>query len=87
MRCLGTSGLENMINAMLFIAVQVVLETECLSGLLLALVFDWNEDDTILSVLSCLHSVASYGKIPSSMHGPLMCIFILYILHSSQLTS
>ncbi|KAL7888164.1 hypothetical protein AOLI_G00031380 [Acnodon oligacanthus] len=46
---------------------ETVLETECLTGLLLALGFDWNEDDTLLSVLACIHSLTSFDSLRSHL--------------------
>ncbi|XP_066533854.1 uncharacterized protein [Hoplias malabaricus] len=46
---------------------QVVVDSECLSGLLLALLFDWNEDETLLRVLSCLNSLASFDSLRSRL--------------------
>ncbi|KAL7871850.1 hypothetical protein SRHO_G00068330 [Serrasalmus rhombeus] len=46
---------------------ETVLETECLIGLLLALGFDWNEDDTLLSVLACVRSLASFDSLRSRL--------------------
>ncbi|XP_036438503.1 vacuolar protein 8-like [Colossoma macropomum] len=46
---------------------ETVLETECLTGLLLALGFDWNENDNVLSILACLHSLASFDSLRSRL--------------------
>ncbi|XP_072530435.1 uncharacterized protein [Salminus brasiliensis] len=46
---------------------QVALEAECLSGLLLALEFYWNEGDAVLSVLFCLYSLACFDSLRSCL--------------------